>query len=115
MPPIDKKQLVIGRNMVGFYVIDVIGELFHFTNKPTYLRDMRQTSFGHMRQTTRENIIADYDNDCRLCQVTCYSCLLPSNIGSLSLTEQESIWKNAFSFVAQQTLSSMKSRKKNAE
>jgi hypothetical protein len=66
-----------------------------------------------MIQTRHKNLIADHDNDCGLCKVACWPCPSPSNKGSLSLTGQESIWKNAFSFVAQQSLSLMKSRKKS--
>ncbi len=44
--------------------------------------------------------------------MACWPCPSSSNRGSLSLTGHESIWKNAFSFVAQQSLSLMKSRKK---
>ena len=61
----------------------------------------------------KQNLIEDRDNDCGLYEVACCPCLSPSNKGSLSLTGQEPIWKNAFSFVAQQSLSLMKSRKKS--
>lgn len=63
-------------------------------------------------RTKKPNLIADHDNDCGLYKVACWPCPSPSNKESLSLTGHESIWKNAFSFVAQQSLSLMKSRKK---
>ena len=77
----------------------------------------REREYGYVivdinDRSKRENRIADRDNDCGLYKVACWPCPSSSNKGSLSLTGHESIWKNAFSFVAQQSLSLMKSRKK---